>query len=99
MDHKLALVMIKLQYADLTWGQFADKFGLKLNPKDRDFLVGDCVFFVSSSENYLHVGPSKNVFVGYYKHINRWFSCVWDRDENIIPLDKMKQILTFEDKI
>ena len=35
MDHELALVMIKLQYADLTWGQFADKFDLKLNPSDR----------------------------------------------------------------
>ena len=34
MDCELALVMIKLQYADLTWGQFADKFGLILNPKD-----------------------------------------------------------------
>ena len=99
MDVELALVMIKLQYADLTWGQFADKFELKLNLLDRDFLVGDCELVVKSSENYLHVEPSKNVFVGYHKNKNRWFSCVHDRTENIISIDKMKQILTFEDKI
>lgn len=99
MDVELAFVMIKLHYADLTCGQFADKFGLKLNPKDRDFLVGDSKTEAVPLNMYLHVEPSVNVFVGYYKHKNLWYSRVRDRDENIIPLDKMKQILTFKDKI
>ena len=70
MDIEFALVMIKLHYADLTWGQFADKFGLKLNPKDRDFLVGDSKTKAVPSNMYLHVEPSVNVFVGYHKNKN-----------------------------
>ena len=100
MVHELALVMIKLYYADLTWGQFADKFGLKLNPKDRDLMVGDCVFEISSREVYLHVGVSQNVLVGYFKTQNFWFSYARDRGgETTISNDKLKQILTFEVKI
>ena len=99
MDNELALVMIKLHYADLTWGRFADRFDLKLNPKDRDFLVGDCEFVELSSGKCLHVGSSKNIFIGCHKQTDLWFSYVYDRDENIISIDKMKQILTFEDKI
>lgn len=96
MDVELALVMIKLQYADLTWGQFADRFGLKLNPKDRDLLVGDCEFCIFSSEHlYLHTSGSCNVLIGHE------LSCGWFSRAtlNNISHTTMKQILTFEDKI
>lgn len=96
MDHELALVMIKLQYADLTWGQFADKFGLKLNPKDRDFLVGDCEFCIFSSEDlFLYISGSCNIFIGYESPWG-WYSGI---TTNKIRRTTMKQILTFEDKI
>ena len=99
MDHELALVMIKLQYADLTWGQFADKFDLKLNPSDRDFLVGDCEFCIFPSDVdvdlYLHVIGSCNVLIGF-ESVLGWYSCA---AANRIKHKTMKQILTFEDKI
>lgn len=95
MAKLFALVMIRMYYSDLTWGEFADRFGIEVHPHDRDFLVGDCeIINELNDESFLHKKESKRAFIGFCHNVwhGKTLSCK-------IPDETIKHILTFEDTI